>query len=58
VRLRRRDHGLPRVRVLPGQLRAAEEQVVVRVAYAQLGGWHVAEHGPHRGHVSPGIRRR
>jgi hypothetical protein len=52
------DGGVRVVEFLPGQLRAAEEQVVVRVADAQLGGWHVAEHGPHREHVSPGIRRR
>jgi hypothetical protein len=41
-----RQAGVRRVVMLSGQLRAAEEQVVVRVADAQLSGWHVAQHGP------------
>ena len=52
------DGGVRVVELLPGQLSAAEEQVVVRVADPQVRGWHVAQHGPDRSHVSPGTRRR
>ena len=42
--------GVRVVEFLPGQLRAAEVQVVVRVTDAQVRARHVAQDGPRRGH--------